>query len=156
MVFSVFAISYDQAGAQVQLCSITIEKQASPADNTGFTFTVEGPGNNFERILMDPSDNNFELFILLGNVEATVVEEVPEGWMLDDIECSGAVDVTITDVPNGKMFTCNESDGTAQCTFNNSQLPRNVPTLSKWGLIALAGVLGFIGLIVIRTRKATA
>ena len=32
---------------------------------------------------------------------------------------------------------------------------RNVPTLSEWGLIALAGVLGIIGLLAIRRRKAT-
>jgi len=31
-----------------------------------------------------------------------------------------------------------------------------VPTLSEWGLIALAGVLGIIGLLAIRRRKATA
>ena len=34
-------------------------------------------------------------------------------------------------------------------------LERNVPSLSQWGLIALAGVLGILGLIVIR-RRATA
>jgi len=34
--------------------------------------------------------------------------------------------------------------------------PTEVPTLSEWGLIALAGVLGVIGLIVIRRRKVTA
>ena len=31
-----------------------------------------------------------------------------------------------------------------------------VPTLSEWGLIAMAGVLGIIGFMVIRRRKATA
>ncbi len=34
--------------------------------------------------------------------------------------------------------------------------PRNVPTFSEWGLVAMAGLLGFIGFIVIRRRKATA
>lgn len=33
---------------------------------------------------------------------------------------------------------------------------RNVPTLSEWGLIAMAGLLGIAGLIVIRRRLATA
>ncbi|MGB2691666.1 MAG: IPTL-CTERM sorting domain-containing protein [Thermodesulfobacteriota bacterium] len=32
----------------------------------------------------------------------------------------------------------------------------NVPTLSEWGLIAMAGVLGLIGFMVIRRRKVTA
>jgi len=31
-----------------------------------------------------------------------------------------------------------------------------VPTLFKWGLIAMAGVLGIIGFMVIRRRKVTA
>ncbi len=33
---------------------------------------------------------------------------------------------------------------------------RNIPTLSEWGLIAMAGVLGIIGLLALRRRKATA
>ena len=32
--------------------------------------------------------------------------------------------------------------------------PSNVPTLSEWGLIAMAGVLGIVGLIAIRRRRA--
>lgn len=34
--------------------------------------------------------------------------------------------------------------------------PRNVPTLSKWGLIAMAGILGIVGFMVMRRRKVTA
>lgn len=34
--------------------------------------------------------------------------------------------------------------------------PTNIPTLSEWGLMAMAAVLGIIGLMVIRRRKATA
>ena len=34
--------------------------------------------------------------------------------------------------------------------------PRNVPTLSEWGLIAMAGVLGLIGLYAVRKKKAAA
>jgi len=32
----------------------------------------------------------------------------------------------------------------------------NVPTLSEWGLIAMAGILGIVGFMVIRRRKASA
>ena len=35
-------------------------------------------------------------------------------------------------------------------------ITRNVPTLTEWGLIALAGILGLVGLMVIRRRKVTA
>ncbi|GJM15699.1 MAG: hypothetical protein DHS20C13_10260 [Thermodesulfobacteriota bacterium] len=34
--------------------------------------------------------------------------------------------------------------------------PANVPTLSQWGLIAMAGLLGIVGFIVMRRRKVTA
>jgi len=33
---------------------------------------------------------------------------------------------------------------------------RPIPTLSEWGLIAMAGILGIAALMVIRKRKATA
>ena len=33
---------------------------------------------------------------------------------------------------------------------------RNVPTLSEWGLIAMAGILGLVGFMVIRRRQAVA
>jgi len=34
--------------------------------------------------------------------------------------------------------------------------PQPIPTLSEWGLIAMAGVLGIVGFMVIRRRKVTA
>ena len=40
--------------------------------------------------------------------------------------------------------------------INSVKIPRKVPTLSEWGLIALAGVLGIAGYMVMRRRKAAA
>ncbi|MCH7519625.1 MAG: IPTL-CTERM sorting domain-containing protein, partial [Candidatus Dadabacteria bacterium] len=34
--------------------------------------------------------------------------------------------------------------------------PSMVPTLSEWGLIAMAGILGIVGFMVMRRRKAVA
>jgi len=60
---------------------------------------------------------------------------------------------------------CNEAGGAIEigvsCPFvptcnNVMPPPRNVPTLSEWGLIAMAGILGIVGFMVIRRRKATA
>jgi len=34
--------------------------------------------------------------------------------------------------------------------------PSAVPTLSEWGLIAMASILGIVGFMVIRRRKVTA
>lgn len=46
--------------------------------------------------------------------------------------------------------TCNEQAGVC------SGFTRDVPTLSEWGLIAMAGVLGVVGFIVMRRRTASA
>jgi len=48
--------------------------------------------------------------------------------------------------------SCNKDTGL--CTGINKI--NEVPTLSEWGLIAMAGVLGIIGFMVVRRRKATA
>jgi len=38
----------------------------------------------------------------------------------------------------------------------NCPFVTNVPTLSQWGLIAMAGILGIVGFMVIRRRKVIA
>ena len=47
---------------------------------------------------------------------------------------------------------CNQSTGlcTSVARFNT------IPTMSEWGLIAMAGILAVAGLIVIRRKKASA
>jgi len=141
--------------AQVEGCVIAITKEANPADNTPFEFDISGTGGMFSFTLSTPADKSggFNFFI---DVETSVdvTEILPEGWMLDEIECSEVENVVITEIPNGRNFACNPA-GTAQCVFINS-LPSNVPTLSEWGLIAMAGILGIVGFMVIRRRKVTA
>ena len=48
--------------------------------------------------------------------------------------------------------SCNSETGV--CSGINKI--NEVPTLSEWGLIAMAGVLGIIGFMVVRRRKAVA
>jgi hypothetical protein len=53
----------------------------------------------------------------------------------------------------------NSNSGNAQdLTFGvlSSDLLLNVPTLSEWGLIAMAGILGIAGFMAVRRRKVTA
>ncbi len=60
------------------------------------------------------------------------------------IECS--LDNTIA-------IEAEDCDSTGQCVPR----PAMVPTLSEWGLLAMAGILGIVGFImVIRRRKVTA
>ncbi len=57
---------------------------------------------------------------------------------------------------NGRIFpreTCNQTTGLCQRQQANN-IP--IPTLSEWGLIATAGILGIVGFMVIRRRKVTA
>jgi hypothetical protein len=37
--------------------------------------------------------------------------------------------------------------------FTGTLAPKNIPTLSEWGLIAMAGLMGIVGFIVMRRRK---
>jgi len=45
---------------------------------------------------------------------------------------------------------CNESTGLCE------PLAKNVPTLSEWSLIAMAGFLGLVGFMIVRRKNATA
>ena len=49
-----------------------------------------------------------------------------------------------------------ESAGLGDLEITCISSARSIPTLSEWGLIAMAGVLGLIGLMAIRRRKVTA
>lgn len=48
-----------------------------------------------------------------------------------------------------------EQGVTGICVGEEPDITRNIPTLSEWGLIALAGAFGIIGFILLRRRKAT-
>ena len=55
----------------------------------------------------------------------------------------------------GATQSLNSSVDFERIVYTNS-LSRPIPTLSEWGLIAMAGVLGVVGLLVMRRRKVTA
>jgi len=44
----------------------------------------------------------------------------------------------------------------AIAAIETPETARNITTLSEWGLVAMAGILGFVGFMVIRRRKVTA
>ena len=151
---SLFLIT-DQANAGVSFfCDIGITKVADPADDTPFDFTAPG-GKPSNFTLMDPSNDSrlIDIASSFGKV-VNVTEDVPEGWSLDDIVCDEPIGVNILDIPNGKSFECLTDSGSANCTFFNSEV-EPIPTLSEWGLIAMAGLLGIVGFMVMRRRKAT-
>jgi hypothetical protein len=132
-------------------CSIEIVKVADPADDTPFDFTVTG-NENFGFTLRDPSAATKIIDV---DGEVTVLEEVPPGWIFDKVECTESQGILINEIPNGITISCETPDEVATCTFTNVRAAP-IPTLSEWGLIAMAGVLGIVGYLVIRRKKATA
>lgn len=135
-------------------CNITVEMEAPEGGDTEFQFNLfsEGLDENF-----DLSNGQSIPFndLPLGTV-ITTTEFVPDGWSLDGITCDG--DASFNDSVNGNSVdvTCN-SEGAVNCSFANSRIIiLNTPTLSEWGLIAMAAILGIAGFIVMRRRRLTA
>ena len=157
--FLLFPALQDNAGA---ICIVDIEKVAVPSDGTDFNFTCTGGGGG--NCSGDPEftlmDGDSEDMTINAGDSITVVELVPEGWELANIRC-GASDSNITfelnAIRNGVRISCTAETSLVfrECTFRNIKTPRPIPTISEWGLIAMAGILGVIGFIAIRRRKVT-
>lgn len=155
----------DQARAGTNPCAIGIEKIEIPDEDTPFDFEVTGTIlDSFT--LSDPSDPTFNFGINIDDI-VTVTEVAPPGWVLDSIECvEGDTNcgmgefipcLTATVDGNSVTFECRDNDQ-ASCVFTNVRvINENIPTLSEWGLITMAGLMGIVGLfIVMRRRKVTA
>ena len=105
---------------------------------------------------MDPSDPT-RMFTMGGSTEVTVTEQVPEGQILEDIDCTETGDqITITEFENSITITCAIGPADVTCNFINRRVVAEVPTLSQWGLIAIAGILGIAGLMFFGRRKVAA
>ena len=77
------------------------------------------------------------------------------------------IDDSTNGCPEANAITSDGSDWTSDFVFSSGFgrsytcvgfeiTSRNVPTLSEWGLIAMASILGLIGFMVIRRRKTIA
>lgn len=73
---------------------------------------------------------------------------------LNDFE--NGVELTILNPFSGEITTIGQLPDCADGIEFIELPPRPIPTLSEWGLIAMAGVLGIISLLAIRRRKVTA
>ena len=83
------------------------------------------------------------------------------------VEISGPVTITepgtyvlINDIVasgHGIVVTCNVPGSTALCIFNDFEATRPIPTLSEWGMIAVAAGLMIVGVFfALRRRRAAA
>lgn len=129
-------------------CGVEVIKRSELAMD--FPFEFNAPGSDIpEFTLQDPSADSLTVSIPPGDT-VDITENVPGGWMLDSVECTQAPGMSSSPISNGVAVSCESAD-LIECTFTNSFV-RNVPTLNEWGLIALAGVMGLVGFIVIRRR----
>jgi hypothetical protein len=87
-------------------------------------------------------------------VTFSFIEEPPQGWVLDRVECENlSGNIIVENVEEGIILECvNPDQESGLCTFFNRRSAENIPTLSQWGLIAAAVGLGLIGFIAYRRR----
>ena len=78
------------------------------------------------------------------------------GWYGGGSGCGGGGGSSYIDgVANG-ITNSGVREGGGMIILTFTPLIRNIPTLSEWGLIAMAGLLGIVGFIAIRRRYASA
>lgn len=159
LIFAVCVLSgsatctYTNTQIVEETCNITIGLEAPEGGDTEFDFNLlsDGLDENF-----DLSNGQNILFndLPLGTV-VTVTEFLPDLWSLDSIVCDGDADFNDSVNGNSVDLTCNSS-GEVNCSFANSRIfVFNTPTLSEWGLISMAAVLGIAGFIILRRRGMT-
>ena len=143
----------------IENCSVEVTKISEPADDTQFLFrVVDSESNINDQKLSDPA---FKTVTFAHPPSVTMVlteEDIPVGWSLDDVTCGDATGLTFEIIDNVVMINC-PNVGFMSCTFTNIFRPSvvsDIPAVSEWGLIAMAGILGIVGFMVMRRRKVTA
>jgi hypothetical protein len=137
--------SYAQVG-----CEVAIIKRATPSDGTVFTFVPSGTVDDTPFDLVADQGDGIAIF---GGNTADIVEEVPAGWVLEDVVCE-TNGVVVSDIENGIQLFCSPNGGAAECLFFNRAIG-GVPTLSQWGMIAAGVGLILIGVFfAVRRRRA--
>ncbi len=146
--------TYTNSANENERCNIIVEEEVPhPTVNTvdtlfPFNLSAGELDESFE-ITTGESDTTPDLPL---STDYTITQTVPEDWLLDSISCEGDAEFTSTVNDNTVEVTCN-SPGDVTCTFVNSAvLIRNVPTLSEWGLVASAVVMGIAGVLFYRRR----
>lgn len=113
-------------------------------------------GTSFDMVLRDADGNEANFFIPnLPNIIDG--DTLPTNIDLTIANFSGIGDVDLADIQSIKVFLNPTPDGSADTTFNAIEICgppiREVPTLSQWGLMATAAVIGIFGFMVARRRK---
>lgn len=148
LISGAFSVSVDNANAQRE-CEATIAKVGSPESDIDFVFirTSEAQTDQFTNQI-----GGTQTFGVLQGVPTQIVEEVPPGWTLEDVECIDDGGFQVIKVENGVEFECTVPFSVIECTFFNKG-PANIPTLSEWGMITAAAGLVLVGVFFAVRRK---
>ncbi len=162
-VASVLFLSVFTGGAQAQIgsCFVSICKEAPQLPPPSESQSVEFPFSIVVESIpseLDITANGlcpaFQIFF--GSVGLDAIEFPTDGWTLEDVECVGQ-GINVVEYINGVTVTCAQNAGEATCTFVNVRDVSQIPTMSEWGMIGVAGALGLIGVFyAVRRRKAEA
>lgn len=149
-------------------CLLEMRKSANPADDRVFDFLQTGPEDQESEFGLSDPDNPTTIRLIPFGGPVTITELVPPGWQLESIECVNGTDncgpgvfvpclEIIPDLENNSIVAFCLDNDEGSCTFTNVRAPAPVvPTISQYGLIAMAGVLGLIAFFVLRRKKAVA
>jgi len=114
-------------------------------NSSGFTIRLGAPTNQFGFITQDQGGSiNIELFN--GNTQVGSLSTNNSCSQFLGFESAQKFDTIVIEFA-GFLF---------DSLFVPDQKLRPIPTLSEWGLIVMAGILGIVGFMVIRRRKLTA
>ena len=163
LLFSSFLILNRNAKAQQLVCPIrAIERitdetagvSRSPSINADGTRIAFNSTSNINKGTNPEGNNEIWLFDTVTGIFTQVTDETAGDSRGASINADGTrIAFNSTANINGGnpegnfeiyVTTCFEGSGFA------------IPTLSEWGLIAMAGILGIVGFMVMRRRKATA
>jgi len=141
-------------------CSVIVYYENRPSVfQTGPSLSFDGGFDNQQaRIdIMDPDAPDFDIGagVLENLFQTNPGDPFSLGYTTVNFDLTDFSGTTVrfraAEVDNEGVFNFSIDNVTCEAI-----LITNVPTLSEWGLIAMAGILGFIGLMVMRRRKAVA
>ncbi len=136
----------------------SVSAACTPSNNQEKVFAVAAPSGKTWHIGFDASpDGGFTVDI----VQSPQTQDPTGNTQGGPINVTKVNFFDISDPTNPKIIPGNSvsfnqpgnSFVYAQCVFLGQT---GIPTLSEWGLIAMAGILGIVGFIVLRRRKVAA
>jgi YVTN family beta-propeller protein len=122
----------------------------------GETLYVTNAPNSDEVSVINIANKSVNSIAVDGNTSGVGVE--PDGDLVYVAAGDADLIYIINTTTDSIVDTIEVSNPSSYGTFITREVipPAIVPTLSEWGLIAMAGILGIVGFIVIRRKKVSA